>query len=1010
MTRTPLRLRRGFVAAVALALPATLLAAGHVDATASEPGTTTLEAPKGNKPSSVSWEGVFALTGRIDPAIPCEEGQSVNCDQHALKIDIPKGYWKTHDGGVKIKVTWEDSTNDLDVYVKDEDGTTVGSSASGGTESEEIDLGEIDGGTYIVETGAYVSQPALTYQAKATMAATELSGDMAFPEDKSTIMNKLTVKYPLRVVFVGRNPSKAEIKELRSNIPTEYKPTIATKSMSPGDVANTGASLLNWNKQHFLEGENPYFLGMKYEYDLQILRASQEYTKALFQVAEKHTAQGQAYHNSETGPKIAAYDADQGAEFRLAAKGGDPAFMVVDPTKTDLIDAYAVEDWMFRTRADKRWKCAFTDVESGKCVGAKVIQDTKDAYHDPYYDKRGFDLDRMPQGLNKGSSFFFFDTFTPDYAADYFRPDAYHTWGTDKVIDGEIVPKAVEEGGSWRITDPDTGQWDGVDYGRTWGGRYRFHFVDLGAAPNTFESATWLNAKLPMSSDYPHGDPPIWHYDADPRWQQGGESCTNSPTEYTGGTPCRLMPRLARSVAYGLFFRSTPGYLYRPIPRGDVYWLAVTSWTDFYSRPQDPTGAGQLTNLPWYGTWWTNTRKLYKIGNVSGGRKQDDTLRWLSSATPYARWVGRIGQKIPLYDPTNNQPTGKKLNTAPKYEDLPAPDHHVHGDGGQTAIVPEPMATEKHVKTDYGVDLTDVSNAIEKSKAHGVLGLGYDDSVAHEVFRDFIDANRKGIADHVDGVNTIPSINMVFEKAYTWALPAIVGGIAVGTADGEAWGVMNNVNDRFKSCASHYPAGAAAGEPQSLPVPCLPTQESGTGFSYTIEHEAAHNLGLSHPHDGSYGVDKCPEGSKNAGEWKCYWNGLGWMFDISAAPTTYAMSYRPYEVEDQDNLQRGHVAEYLIAAQDALRGRLKQMSKQGMTSPTAAWERDYREMKQWRELASRLFKRGDYLHAEYAARNASIAARGVPHTSAWISEPKLLEAGQVYYFKVNAQASDPIRY
>ena len=55
------------------------------------------------------------------------------------------------------------------------------------------------------------------------------------------------------------------------------------------------------------------------------------------------------------------------------------------------------------------------------------------------------------------------------------------------------------------------------------------------------------------------------------------------------------------------------------------------------------------------------------------------------------------------------------------------------------------------------------------------------------MFRDFIDANRAGIADEVEGVNTILSINMVFEKAYTWALPAIVGGIAVGTADGEAW-------------------------------------------------------------------------------------------------------------------------------------------------------------------------------------------------------------------------------
>ena len=119
---------------------------------------------------------------------------------------------------MKIKVSWADSTNDLDLYVKDASGATIASSASGGSESEEVDLGEVAGGTYTVETGAYVSQPALTYQAKATFAATELKGEMAFPEDKSTIMKKSTVKYPLRVVFVGRNPSKAEIKELRAGI------------------------------------------------------------------------------------------------------------------------------------------------------------------------------------------------------------------------------------------------------------------------------------------------------------------------------------------------------------------------------------------------------------------------------------------------------------------------------------------------------------------------------------------------------------------------------------------------------------------------------------------------------------------------------------------------------------------------------------------------------------------------------------------------------------------------
>jgi hypothetical protein len=182
----------------------------------------------------------------------------------------------------------------------------------------------------------------------------------------------------------------------------------------------------------------------------------------------------------------------------------------------------------------------------------------------------------------------------------------------------------------------------------------------------------------------------------------------------------------------------------------------------------------------------------------------------------------------------------------------------------------------------------------------------------------------------------------------------------------------------------------------------LPTQDSGGGFSYTIEHEAAHNLGLSHPHDGSYGVDKCTTGP-NAGEWECYWSGLGWMYDISAAPTTYAMSYRPYEVEDQDNLQRGHVAEYLVGAQDALRNRLVEEARAGRTTPSAAWTADFNRMLGWRTQAADLFRDGDYLHAEYAARNAALAARGVPQTAANTVNPRLVEAGQVFYFNVHPQ-------
>lgn len=998
----PLRIGRSARLASAIVILAILASLLPMTTLASTPASGTLNPPSGNGTTTVTWSGGPYTVATPDPAL-CVDS-SLNCDTFALTLNVPGNYWDTHEGNVTVEINWASSTDDFDLYILDSGGREVDRSAAGGTTSEKVDLGKLAPGTYTVQVVAYLTAGA-SYTGAATLTSTEMGGAMAFPEAKDTVKNLLTVDYPLNVIFVGYKPTAAEVAELKSWIPDNYQPTVATKSPPGDEIQNEGAGLLNWNKNHLIDSA-PYFLGIRYNYRLRIIQASDEYAQALFQVAEDNTAQGQAFHTASRGQDLLRYDTLYG-QYRVLAKNGDIGYKVLDATRTDLIDAYTVEDWMFNSRYDARWTCAFRNLETSECLNPSIIQPDPNAYYDPYYDKNGVNLDRMPQGLNAGSSFFFLDTFTPEYARNYFRPNAYHTWGTDKVINGAIVSKPIEEGGSWRITDPDTKNWDGVDFARTWGGRYRFHFIDLGAAPNNYESASWLGAERTLSSDYPHGDPPIWQYKADVRWQQTSAECAADPQviDYTGGTPCRMMPRLGRDVAYGLFFRSTAGYLYRPIPRGDVYWLAVSNWTEFYSRPQWVNG--QLTSAPWYGVWWTNTDKLYKI-NVAGSNG-DDVLRWLSSALPYARWVGRKGQVIPLYDPTSNQPTGRTLDTSPKYEDLPAPKFHVHQGATGLEVLPEPLypGDGQHVIARYGssaVDLTELSNTIEKAKARGLAGT-YDDSVSHEYMRDHIDAHREGIADIVPGVNTIPAINMVFEKAYTWALPAIVGGIAVGTADGEAWGVMNNVNDRFKWSQSHYPAvqpGDPPGSKRSTTSTSLPTQDSGGGFSYTIEHEAAHNLGLSHPHDGSYGVDKCKTGP-NAGKWECYWSGLGWMYDISAAPTTYAMSYRPYEVEDQDNLQRGHVAEYLIGAQDALRQRLVDEARAGRTTPSAGWTNDFNRMKQWRAQAAELFRAGDYLHAEYAARNAAIAARGVPQTASNTSNPRLLEAGQVFYFNVHPQ-------
>ena len=1009
------KLRRSVVTTASLAVGASLLlipVQSGGPAVAATPSEFSLGAPASSGPKAVtqkkSWTGVLPATGAADPSV-CVEG--VNCDSATMHFTIPAKFWQDNTGSVDIQIDWTTAGADLDLYIYDSEGTQVGSSASGGGTQEKAPMGQLAPGDYTITAVGYTNVPGMSYSGTVTMTSQKIVKTMQLPENRQTLMKQLTVKYPLRVVFVGRTPSKAEVAKLKQWIPTQYQPTVANVAGSPNPegVLGTASGLVNWTRGRFAEGQDPYFLGTRFEYKVKVYAATEKYSKRLFHRAKAKTARNQTFHDSTMTAQLAKYDSSYG-KYRVAAKG--PDFQVADPTVVDQIDSYAVEDWMWHSRTKRKWKCAFVNVESGKCEGARILQNSAGGYHDPYYDKNGLDLDTMPEGVNKGSTFLFFDTFTPDYASKYFRPSAYHVWTTDKVKHHKIIQKPESQGGSWRITDPDTNGWAGVDFARTWGGRYRWHFFDLGAAPNNYESAAWLGKGVDaMSSDYPMGDPPVWQYENDPQWQD--DSCGGGPAEYVGDpTPCSMFPRLARDVAYGMFFRSTGGYLYRPIPQGDVYWLATTNFTDFYSRPQWVSGA--LVSAD-YGNWWTDPSKLYKIDSVKT-KNHEDTLRWLSSAMPYVRWVGRKGEVIPLYDQKTQKRKGS-LDVSPKYADLPAPEYRVRQNGADVDVLPEPLYGGNHViKTNSDgskIDLTEFQNQIEKAKASGLTGASYDDSVNTDIVRDYIDDHRKGLADVVPGLGTVPSVNMTFEKAFTWALPVIVGGIAIANADGNAWGVLNNVNDRFKACSANYPVYNPAtnkdGDKVSV-LPCTPTQETGTGFSYTIEHEAAHNLGLSHPHDGSYGVEKCPEGEANAGKWACYWAGLGWVMDISAAPTTYAMAYRPYEVEDQDQLQRGHTAEYLLSGQEALSGLLAEESAKGLTHPDKKFDKRYAAYKAHKAIAVKLFKKGDYLHAEYAARNAALAARGFKQTAKNTISPRLVQAGQIFFWEIHPQAQTKISY
>ena len=63
--------------------------------------------------------------------------------------------------------------------------------------------------------------------------------------------------------------------------------------------------------------------------------------------------------------------------------------------------------------------------------------------------------------------------------------------------------------------DPDSGSQNGFDWGRVWGGRYRFLMLDVGAAPNSFEGSTPVNGatfRTAGGGDSALLDPPVWEY------------------------------------------------------------------------------------------------------------------------------------------------------------------------------------------------------------------------------------------------------------------------------------------------------------------------------------------------------------------------------------------------------------------------------------------------------------------------------------------------------------------
>jgi hypothetical protein len=223
---------------------------------------------------------------------------------------------------------------------------------------------------------------------------------------------------------------------------------------------------------------------------------------------------------------------------------------------------------------------------------------------------------------------------------------------------------------------------------------------------------------------------------------------------------------------------------------------------------------------------------------------------------------------------------------------------------------------------------------------------------------DYLDANASRFERGGACYTTIPTINVVAEKHYAWALP-IAAGIATNR-DGVPWGVMNSVNDVFKY-------SGADKDPMLMAV--HPPTATGS-FTYTAIHEASHFLGLAHPHD-TVGATRNADGSPH------YWDGFTWTFDSTKAPTTYAHDELTYGVLDQENIARGHSAYYLKWTNEALADAGTAFSQKGLTTVgqlSAADQKLRKSAISSMDTARQRFTAFDFIGAAFAAQKAWRAA------------------------------------
>ncbi|MEA2647196.1 MAG: hypothetical protein QOE92_2279 [Chloroflexota bacterium] len=921
----------------------------------------TFSIPTGSNHDAYVWQGTTlqspdSASGVLDPTGGTCDAVEGNCEEILLTVPDDAPAPRT----LYLKIAWQHPVWKAYMYVIAPDQSIKGTQGLGcdgsvfdkgcGNETslplDELTIDNPDAGVWKVRVVA-VNIHNEDYKGMASLVA----GNRVeyAKENLAQLTGHLTRDQRINLVFTGWTPTEAELNDIKGALPDEYVPSTAQKQNPDGsddrDDGGQVSGLVQHNPAHFsgTDPNNshdtgtatprvPYFQPLKFKPDYHFLVADDLYTRDLYSAMRDATRQDQVLATTSVyatslsglpsyeGAYLAKYNAQFG-QFRggKAADCSDPSCPV------DLIDAFTVEDWIQSTRLDPKYCNSFTDMDTGATTGAQFINPDPNAVRDPYWDGNGshaVNVDSQPQGTSQGLTFMLMDTFYPAYADEFFRPNRYHMFATFD-----------------HIKDPDTGAGDQVDNTRGWGGRYRFYFQDLGAAPTFYERENWLREEVAATDGSAGFDPPIWQYRNDPTWNGVSPPSQADSLLRAGGSVFGGV--LGWDVNQGLAFKYIGSYLYRPVPN-DFYILATNNWIDHYSDPDNQPGA------------------FYKV-DFSKVYKPELGIKALNSASPYASFA----DVLPGYDFAQAPLLGCATNRESLQLDT---------------ITGFPVSKGPGVDPNCNTGIEDPrQHALEQGKANGALDTGIPDAGVNSTdLRNFVDHNRDSYAPLRDGAFTVPVLNVYFEKVYNVALPLIVGGLAEGTNDGEGWGQIDNLNERSISKT----AILCDQSPPFAPA-CLPGGGPFTNaraLTYIVQHEAAHFQGLHHPHDGTQSVERAegqpPPGSPFTGAWHYYYSMNKWQYDLTASPTTYGHTYGIYEVVDQDRLMYGHTSEYIKQAQDWVADAYFTDGANGESGPTALTSTRETTMKQYRDYSSDLFQRGDYLHSQFAMRDAMLYAKG----------------------------------